>query len=76
MSGCTVSVGTWRTAKKNSRSDVEHRVVDQPIPDAARRAGLYLAIQLHGVNPSALPVAGKGHTGRVLLRRGRTVPPL
>ena len=28
------------------------------------------------MNPPALPVAGKGHTGRVLLRRGRTAPPL
>ena len=35
-----------------------------------------LAIQLHGVNPPALPVAGKGYTGRVLLRRGETSPPL
>ena len=28
------------------------------------------------MNPPALPVVGKGHTGRVLLRRGRTAPPL
>ena len=33
------------------------------------------AIRLNGMNPSALPVAGKGHTGRVLLRRGRIVRP-
>ena len=50
------------------------RALAHPLP--ARQA--YLAIQLHGMNPPALAlaVAGKGHTGRVLLRRGRTAPPL
>ena len=50
---------------------LRRRTLAHPLP--ARQA--YLAIQLHGVNPSALPVAGKGHSGRVLLRRGGTIPP-
>ena len=44
-------------------------------PVSARQTDL--AIQLHGVNPPALPATGKGrHTGRVLLRRDGTIPPL
>ena len=49
------------------------RALAHPVP--ARQTDL--AIQLHGVNPPALPVTGKGRqTGRVLLRRGGTIPPL
>ena len=44
-----------------------------PVP--ARQTDL--AIQLHGMNLPTLPVTGKGsQTGRVLLRRSGTVPPL
>ena len=49
------------------------RALAHPVP--ARQTDL--AIQLHGVNPPALPATGKGrHTGRALLRRSGTVPPL
>jgi len=49
------------------------RALAHPVP--ARQTNL--AIQLHGVNPPALPVTGKGrHTGRDLLRRDGTIPPL
>ena len=49
------------------------RALAHPVP--ARQT--YLAIQLHGVNPPALPVTGKGrHTGRVSLRRDGNIPPL
>ena len=50
---------------------LRRRALAQPLP--ARQA--YLAIQLHGVNPPALPVTGKDRSGRVLLRRGGTIPP-
>ena len=49
------------------------RALAHPVP--ARRTDL--AIQLHGMNPPTLPVTGKGsRSGRVLLRRSGTVPPL
>ena len=34
-----------------------------------------LPVQIHGVHPPALPVTGKGHTGRDLPRRGGAIPP-
>ena len=49
------------------------RALAHPVP--ARQTDL--AIQLHGMNLPTLPVTGKGsQTGRVLLRRNGTVPPL
>ena len=49
------------------------RALAHPVP--ARQTDL--AIQLHGMNLPTLPVTGKGsQTGRVLLRRSGTVPPL
>ena len=48
------------------------RALAHPVP--ARQTDF--AIQLHGMNPPTLPVTGKGQTGRVLLRRSGTVPPL
>ena len=49
------------------------RALAHPVP--ARQTDL--AIQLHGMNLPTLPVTGKGsQSGRVLLRRSGTVPPL
>ena len=49
------------------------RALAHPVP--ARQTDF--AIQIHGMNPPTLPVTGKGsQSGRVLLRRSGTVPPL
>ena len=58
-----------------SRGIPKWRAAVRAHPVPARQADL--AIKLHGVNPPALPVSGKGRqTGRVFLRRDGTVPPL